>query len=63
MQRTQPDYSVQDLAGIRVPVLIAQGEGEEFIKRDHAEHLAKSIPGAGVGYSSRGEPFRAAAEA
>jgi pimeloyl-ACP methyl ester carboxylesterase len=46
MQRTQPDYSLQDLAGIRVPVLIAQGDGDEFIKRDHAEYLARSIPDA-----------------
>jgi pimeloyl-ACP methyl ester carboxylesterase len=46
MQRTQPDYSVQDLAGIRVPVAIVQGEHEEFIKRDHAEYLARGIPGA-----------------
>ena len=46
MQRTQPDYSAGDLARIRVPVLIAQGEGDEFIKREHAEYLARSIPGA-----------------
>jgi pimeloyl-ACP methyl ester carboxylesterase len=46
MQRTQPDYSVQELGGIRVPVLVAQAEGDEFIKREHAEYLARSIPGA-----------------
>ena len=46
MQRTQPDYSAGDLARIGVPVLIAQGEGDEFIKRGHAEYLARSILGA-----------------
>jgi pimeloyl-ACP methyl ester carboxylesterase len=46
MQRTQPDYSVEELGRIRVPVVIVQGEHEEFIKRDHAEYLARSIPGA-----------------
>lgn len=46
MQRTQPNYSQQDLAEIRVPVVIAQSEQDEFIKREHAEYLARSIPGA-----------------
>ena len=46
MQRTQPNYTADDLARIRVPVTIVQGENEEFIRRDHAEHLARSIPDA-----------------
>src|SRR5215470_9112137 len=46
MMRTQPDYSAADLAEIRVPVAIVQGEHDEFIKREHAEHLARCIPGA-----------------
>lgn len=46
MQRTQPNYSAADLAGIRVPVTIVQGEHDEFIKLDHAEYLARSIPRA-----------------
>ena len=46
MQRTQPNYSAQDLAQIRVPVAIVQSEHDEFIKREHAEYLARSIPGA-----------------
>lgn len=46
MQRSQPNYSAQDLANIRVPVVIVQSEHEEFIKREHAEYLARSIPGA-----------------
>jgi pimeloyl-ACP methyl ester carboxylesterase len=46
MHRTQPDYSAHDLSEIRVPVVIVQSEHEEFIKREHAEYLAGSIPNA-----------------
>ena len=46
MQRTQPDYSTHDLAAISVPVVIAQAEHDEFIKREHAEYLARTIPNA-----------------
>jgi len=46
MQRTQPNYSAHDLARIRVPVAIVQSEGDEFIKREHAEYLAQAIPNA-----------------
>jgi pimeloyl-ACP methyl ester carboxylesterase len=46
MQRTQPDYSAEDLVQIRVPVAIVHSEHDEFIKREHAEYLAQSIPEA-----------------
>jgi pimeloyl-ACP methyl ester carboxylesterase len=46
MQKTQPNYTADDLARVRVPVAVVQGEHDEFIKRDHAEYLARSIPGA-----------------
>jgi pimeloyl-ACP methyl ester carboxylesterase len=46
MQRTQPNYSAQDLAKISVPVVIVQSEHDEFIKREHAEYLARAIPDA-----------------
>ena len=46
MQKTQPNYSAQDLARISVPVAIVQSEHDEFIKREHAEYLAQSIPNA-----------------
>ena len=46
MQRTQPNYSAEELAQIHVPVVIVHGEHDEFIKREHAEYLARSIPGA-----------------
>jgi pimeloyl-ACP methyl ester carboxylesterase len=46
MQQTQPNYSAHDLARISVPVAIVQSEHDEFIKREHAEYLADSIPNA-----------------
>ena len=46
MQRTEPNYSRQALGEIRVPVTVVLGEHDEFIKREHAEYLAASIPGA-----------------
>jgi pimeloyl-ACP methyl ester carboxylesterase len=46
MMKTQPNYSARDLATIRVPVSIVQSEHDEFIKLEHAQYLARSIPGA-----------------
>jgi pimeloyl-ACP methyl ester carboxylesterase len=46
MQSTQPEYSAADLAEIRVAVMVAQAERDEFIRREHAEYLAGTIPGA-----------------
>jgi pimeloyl-ACP methyl ester carboxylesterase len=46
MMRTQPNYSARDLGEIRVPVAIVQSEHDEFIKQEHAQYLARSIPGA-----------------
>lgn len=46
MMKTQPDYAAGDLARIRVPVAVVQSEHDEFIKPEHAEYLARSIPGA-----------------
>jgi pimeloyl-ACP methyl ester carboxylesterase len=46
MQKTQPNYSAHDLAEMSVPVAIVQSEHDEFIKREHAEYLARSIPHA-----------------
>ena len=46
MQRTQPNYSANDLAQISVPVVIVHSEHDEFIKREHAEYLSRSIPNA-----------------
>jgi len=69
MQRTQPNYSALDLMKISVPVRIVQSERDEFIKREHAEYLAQTIPGAslllldGVSHFAplqRPEPFNTA---
>jgi len=46
MQKTQPNYSANDLAVISVQVAIVHSEHDEFIKREHAEYLARSIPNA-----------------
>ncbi|MFM0471504.1 alpha/beta fold hydrolase [Paraburkholderia strydomiana] len=46
MMKTEPNYFADDLARISVPVVIAQSEHDEFIKREHAEYLARAIPGA-----------------
>jgi pimeloyl-ACP methyl ester carboxylesterase len=48
MMRTQPNYSARDMADIRIPVTIVQSEFDEFIKPEHAEYLAQSIPGANL---------------
>jgi pimeloyl-ACP methyl ester carboxylesterase len=44
MQATQPNYGADDLAAVRVPVTIVQSEHDEFIKREHAEYLARVFP-------------------
>jgi pimeloyl-ACP methyl ester carboxylesterase len=46
MHRTEPNYSARDLAEIHVPVAIVQSEHDEFIRPEHTEYLARSIPGA-----------------
>jgi pimeloyl-ACP methyl ester carboxylesterase len=46
MMETQPNYSAAELSAIRVPVAIAQSERDEFITSEHAEYLARTIPGA-----------------
>ena len=46
MMRTQPNYSAHDLAEISVPVAIVHSQHDEFIKPEHAEYLADTIPGA-----------------
>ncbi len=46
MQRTQPNYSSSDLERVRVPVTSALSQKDEFIKLEHAQYLAATIPGA-----------------
>lgn len=42
----QPDYKPEQLAKITTPTVIADGEYDEGIKREHTKELAKLIPGA-----------------
>lgn len=46
MMKTQPNYSALDLARIGVPTAIVHAEHDEFIRREHGEYLARTIPGA-----------------
>jgi pimeloyl-ACP methyl ester carboxylesterase len=46
MQRDQPNYSAADLASIAVPVTVALGESDEFIRHEHARYIAETIPSA-----------------
>ena len=46
MWASQPNWSAADLARIRTPVMIADGEHDEAIRRDHTELMAKEVPGA-----------------
>nr|WP_246208145.1 alpha/beta hydrolase [Pseudomonas karstica] len=48
MWANQPSWSDADLAKIHSPVLIAGGDHDEAIQRDHLEYIAATIPGAGL---------------
>jgi pimeloyl-ACP methyl ester carboxylesterase len=46
MWNTQPDYKPEQLAAIKTPTMIVDGEYDEGIKREHTEEIAHQIPGA-----------------
>ena len=46
MWATQPDYKAEQLATIKVPVTIADGEHDEAIRQEHNKEMADAIPGA-----------------
>jgi pimeloyl-ACP methyl ester carboxylesterase len=46
MMETQPNFTAEDLARVRVPVAIVAGERDEFITPEHLDYLARTIPGA-----------------
>ncbi|WP_350023168.1 alpha/beta fold hydrolase [Pseudomonas protegens] len=48
MWASQPNWSDADLAKIKTPVLIVDGDHDEAIKREHTEYMAQAIPGAGL---------------
>jgi pimeloyl-ACP methyl ester carboxylesterase len=46
MYSSEPEIDTAKIAMIHVPTVIADGEFEQFIKREHTEKLAHLIPGA-----------------
>jgi pimeloyl-ACP methyl ester carboxylesterase len=46
MWRSEPNFTKQNLAGIRTPTTISDGEYDEIIKRDHTKRMALAIPSA-----------------
>jgi pimeloyl-ACP methyl ester carboxylesterase len=48
MWATQPSFTPAQLGRIAVPVVVADGDHDEAIKRPHTEQIAAAIPGAGL---------------
>jgi pimeloyl-ACP methyl ester carboxylesterase len=48
MWAAEPNFTVKQLRSITVPVLIADGDHDEAIKRENTEVMAKEIPNAGL---------------
>jgi pimeloyl-ACP methyl ester carboxylesterase len=48
MWDTQPKWTAADLAKIKVPTWIVDGDRDEAIKRENTEFMAASIPNAGL---------------
>lgn len=46
MQSSQPNYGPAELAEIKVPVLVLLGEHDEFIRPEHMDYLAETLPDA-----------------
>jgi pimeloyl-ACP methyl ester carboxylesterase len=46
MWRSQPDFAARQLATVKVPVVIADGDRDEIIKLADTERLAREIPAA-----------------
>lgn len=46
MWRSEPSFTKQNLAEIKVPIAVVDGEYDEIIKREHTEFMAHAIPGA-----------------
>jgi non-heme chloroperoxidase len=44
MQRGQPNWSAADLASVTRKVAIVTGENDEFIRPEHLQYLARTIP-------------------
>jgi pimeloyl-ACP methyl ester carboxylesterase len=48
MWASQPNWTDDQLRGIRSPVLVMDGDHDEAIGRSHTEYIAATIPGAGL---------------
>ena len=48
MQRTEPNYTAEQLRSIAVPVTVLHAQGDEFITPEHARYLADTIPNANL---------------
>jgi pimeloyl-ACP methyl ester carboxylesterase len=48
MWADQPNWTDAQLGAIKTPVLVVDGDHDEAIKREHTEHIAAVIPGAGL---------------
>jgi pimeloyl-ACP methyl ester carboxylesterase len=48
MWESEPNWSDAQLRSIKAPVLVADGDHDEAIKRAHTEYIAATIPGAGL---------------
>jgi pimeloyl-ACP methyl ester carboxylesterase len=46
MWRREPNFTERNLAAVKVPTTISDGEYDEIIKRDHTERMARIIPSA-----------------
>jgi pimeloyl-ACP methyl ester carboxylesterase len=48
MWASEPNWTDDQLRSIRSPVLVADGDQDEAIKREHTEYIAATVPGAGL---------------
>ena len=48
MWESQPKWTATDLAAIKIPTWIVDGDHDEAIKRENTEFMAANIPGAGL---------------
>ena len=46
MWRTEPHFTKQSLASLRVPITISDGDQDEIVKPLHTKRIADQIPGA-----------------
>lgn len=44
LHQNEPHYSAPQLSQVAVPVQVLHAQGDEFIRREHAEYLARTLP-------------------